>query len=95
MANWSSNHSHKKLICSNPFRLEEYLMTFLFGELDDFILDRWTIARANPFNLSRIHRRFVEVLTDDVRCLFRGESDVARQLTVNPVQNGTWGVFAV
>src|SRR5678815_3045965 len=46
---------HVNLFCRNPFGFQEDLLTFLVRKLNDFIFNRWTIARPGSFNYSRIH----------------------------------------
>ena len=80
---------------TDAFGFEENLVTLLFGKLDDFIFDGGTIARTDAFDLPGIHGRFVEVLADDLGRLFSCESDMARQLAIDPVQDGTRRILAV
>ena len=51
---------------------EKDLVSFLLGEADHFVLDRRAVAWAASLDLSGVHRRPVQVGTDDVvNCLVR------------------------
>jgi hypothetical protein len=58
-----------KLIGSQAFWLEKYLVRFLICKAMDFILDRWAIARTNAFDDAGVHRAAVEPATDDFMSL--------------------------
>src|SRR5262245_48486876 len=49
---------------AEPLGLEKNLMRAAITETVDLVLDRGTIARADTFDLPRIHRRAVEVGRD-------------------------------
>src|SRR5215470_3072907 len=46
----------------------------------DLVLDRWTIPRPNPFNLSSVHGRAIETVPDDLVGALVGVGDPAREL---------------
>src|ERR1700682_4321267 len=46
------------------FRLDEYLMSFLVGKADHFVLDGGAVARAGGLDLAGVHRGTVEVRAD-------------------------------
>src|SRR5258708_4073276 len=46
-------------------RLEENLVARRVGELDDLVLDRWTVPRAPPANRATVQRRLLKVALDD------------------------------
>jgi hypothetical protein len=61
---------------------EEELVREFVGELDDFVFDRGTVARAGRLNLPAVHGRAMHVLANDAVRLFGGKGDVARHLRV-------------
>ena len=62
--------------------LEEELVHFLVGKLDDLVFDRRAIARPDRLDLPAVHGRAMHVLADDAMRLRRGERDVAGHLLV-------------
>src|SRR5512142_2131508 len=48
------------------FRLDEDRVPLLLGEPDDLVFDRRTVARARRFDLTRIHRRAMQIGADQV-----------------------------
>ena len=52
--------------------LEEELVLFLVGKLDDLVFDRRAVARPDRLNLPAVHGRAVDVLADDAMRLRRG-----------------------
>src|SRR3984893_5533806 len=63
-----------------PFRLQEKLMTIFLGKFYHFVFDGRAIARSDPLDATRIHRRLVEISPYDVVGTARGMSDPARSL---------------
>ena len=49
-----------------PLRLDEDLVALFLGEADDFVLDRWAVARAGGLDLAGVHRGAVEVRADQL-----------------------------
>ena len=72
----------------NAFGFEEDLLAFLFGELDDFVLDGGAVAGADAFDDAGIHGRFVEVGADDRGGGVGGVSDMAGELATLSWQDG-------
>ena len=68
------------LVRVQTFRLDEHLVRTLVGEAMHLVLDRGTVARADPFDRTGEHRRAVEGGTDDVVGALVGMGDVAGQL---------------
>src|SRR5205823_1909840 len=60
------NAIHIKLVGMSPLRFQEKLMLFFFGKAHDFVFNRGTIARAGAFDFSGIHRRFIEIVANDL-----------------------------
>ena len=73
---------HVDFVSVQPFGLEEELVHFLVGELDDLVFDRGAVARADRLDLTAVHRRAVDVLADDAMGLGRGPGDVAGYLRI-------------
>ena len=53
------------------FRLQKNLMAVALAELHDLVFDRRTITRTAACDLSRIHRRTMNVVADDLVRGFR------------------------
>ena len=49
-----------------PFRLKEELMPVLVGKLNDLVFYRWAITRPDAFDLARIQRRLVQIISDSL-----------------------------
>src|SRR5260370_12469601 len=63
-----------------PFGFEKELVLQLIGKLDDLVFNARAVARANGLDLSRIHRRVMNVLRDNTVSLGWREGDVAGHL---------------
>ena len=61
-------------------RLQKNLVAFLLGETHHLVLDRRTIARPDPFDDAAIHRRLIEVSSDDLVGSGVGVGDPAGEL---------------
>src|ERR1700722_12996033 len=70
------------LVSVQTFRFEEKLVSHLVGELDDLVLDRRAIARADGMNLAAVHGRTMDVFTDDALSFGCGPGDVAGDLGI-------------
>ena len=68
-------------------------MLFLISKTDDFILNGRAIPWANPFNITRIHRGFVQIFFNDFSGFTRCKSDKTGQLSVYSIQNRTWWIL--
>ena len=55
-------------------------MPVLIGKLDDLVFDRRAITRADAGYLTRVQRRFVQVIPDRVVDRFVREANIAIQL---------------
>ena len=66
---------HVDLIGGNSFRFQENLLPFFFRELNDFILDRWTVARPDALDRARVHWGFVQVFADQFGSRISREGD--------------------
>ena len=62
--------------------LEEKLVLFVVGKLDDLVFDRGAITWPDRLDLAGIHGRAVDVLADDAVGLGGGIGDVAGRLRV-------------
>src|SRR5260370_26049080 len=47
-------------------RLHEYLMPLFVREANYFVFYGWTVARTGRVNLSRVHRRAVQIRSDQL-----------------------------
>src|SRR5579864_6015065 len=74
------------------FRLKKDLMSLTLAEPDDFILDRGAVARANAFDLPGIHRRAMQICSNDRVGCNRGAGNVAWTLWCGDTggQIGKW-----
>ncbi len=63
-----------------PFGLDENLVARAIGEPHDLVLDRRAVARSNAFDGTRIERRAVESLANDLVRALRRVRDVAADL---------------
>src|SRR5262249_36976279 len=70
------------------FRFEEDLVPVLVGEADDLVLYGRAVARPAALNLSRVHRRPLEVGTDQPVHLLVGVGDVAIELRLRDPRGG-------
>src|SRR5438132_5280852 len=80
------------LIGGNPFRFQEDLLPLLLWEFDDLVLDGGAIAWADPLDDPRVHRRFVQICSNDPSCFICGISDKTRPLPIDSIKNGARGV---
>ena len=55
-------------------------MTALVREFDDFVFDRRTITRTDPFDLAAVEWGAGDVIADNLMRLGRRISDIARYL---------------
>ena len=85
---------HVDFVRGDSFRFEENLLALLFRELDDFVLNGRTVARADPFDDAGIHGRFMEIGPNDPGRGVGGIGDVAGQLAVDLVKNGPRRILA-
>ena len=53
---------------TQTLRFDEDVMALFVGEANDLIFDRRTVARAGRFDLPRIHRRAMEIRSDQLVC---------------------------
>src|ERR1043166_5041074 len=74
------NSVHIIFFSVSAFRLEKQLVCIARGELDDLVLDRWTIARTGAFNPAGEQRRAIEIGSDNFVRPTGGVSDPAGQL---------------
>ena len=74
---------HINLVRIQPLGLKKKLVLRLVGKLDDLVLDRRAIARPDPLNPSRIHRRPMHILANNAQRLRRGECNVAAHLRLH------------
>src|SRR5260370_2284738 len=63
-----------------PFGFEKELVLQLIGKLDDLVFNARAVARADGLDLSRVHRRAMDVLRDNAVRLRCREGDVAGHL---------------
>ena len=57
-----------KLVRRETFGFEKDLVRILGRKSVNLVLDRWTVARPNALDHSRVHRRPIQPGTDDVVC---------------------------
>ena len=57
-------------ICMQSFRFYKYLMSLFICELNNLIFYRWAISWTCSLNNTRINRRSVQIITDDLMRLF-------------------------
>src|SRR5689334_2049801 len=58
-------------------------MAFLVRKLDDLVFNAGAVARANPFDMTTVHRREVEVITNHLVSGVVGVSQPAGQQVVS------------
>src|SRR5271170_3110 len=68
------------LVSIQALWLQKNLMAILIGKLDDLILNRRTVARTNPFNLTAVQRRSRNILANDRVSFLRRVGNVAGNL---------------
>src|SRR5262249_46084607 len=64
------------------FRLQKNLVTVALAELNDLVFDRWTITRTTACDLSRVHRRTMDIVAYDFVRGFHGARDAAFDLRI-------------
>ena len=78
------------LLVAQPLGLQVDMVPLALGELDDLVLDRRAVARADALDLSRVQGRQVQVLADDAADLGRGVAQVAQRRGCAPGGGCTW-----
>ena len=79
----------------DSLRLKKDLVPIFIWELYDFVLDRRAVSGPDPFNHPGVHRGFVEILPDDARSFIRGESNIAGELAVDSIKDGSRRILSV
>src|ERR1051326_9164545 len=64
-------------VSRDAFRFQENLLPLLFWKLHNLVLNRRTVSRPHSLNYPRIHRRLIQVRSNDLCSRLRRKSDVA------------------